>query len=263
MHSTPSDGVREHQQVSVRTKLAAAWTSLMFLYVYVDILSLYRPGGVEDILDGVVWEFSITQTWAVGALTLMAIPIAMSVLTTTLPARACRLTTLGAASIFSLVSLFNIIGESWTYYYGLGATLEVAVLALIIRTAWTWPRQPSRTVTSRRADHSVRPPQAAPTTPRPPSLPRFTSRGRSELPVGRRRQRVTSDARCRLPRAQDRSLGHPSVPRRGRGVTRRLPDRPCDSPIPELGHPLLGRPWRCFTTPVGRPVVWPRPAWPG
>jgi hypothetical protein len=142
MHSTPSDGVREHQQVSVRTKLAAAWTSLMFLYVYVDILSLYRPGGVEDILDGVVWEFSITQTWAVGALTLMAIPIAMSVLTTTLPARACRLTTLGAASIFSLVSLFNIIGESWTYYYGLGATLEVAVLALIIRTAWTWPRQP-------------------------------------------------------------------------------------------------------------------------
>jgi len=142
MSRTRTAGLLEHQQVSVRMKLAAAWTSLMFLYVYVDILSLYKPGVIEDILAGVVWKLAITQTWAVGALSLMAVPIAMVVLSTTLPARVCRVTTLGVASIYLLVPAANVIDEPWTYYFALGAALEVAVLALIIRTAWTWPRTP-------------------------------------------------------------------------------------------------------------------------
>ena len=58
----------------VRAKLAAAWTSFMFLYVYVDIFAFYKPGVVEDILAGVVWEFDITPTWAITALSLLAVP---------------------------------------------------------------------------------------------------------------------------------------------------------------------------------------------
>jgi hypothetical protein len=78
----------------------------------------------------------------VGALVLMAIPIFMVVASTTLPARACRIITMGVASLYVLVSTFNVVDESWTYYFALGAALEVAVLALIMRTAWTWPRAP-------------------------------------------------------------------------------------------------------------------------
>lgn len=85
MRRTRTAGVLEHQPASVRTKLAAAWTSLVLLYVYVDVLSLYKPGVIDDILVGVVWKLTITQTWAVGALTLMAIPIAMVVLCGLLP----------------------------------------------------------------------------------------------------------------------------------------------------------------------------------
>jgi hypothetical protein len=33
------------------------------------------------------------------------------------------------------------VGESWTYFYGLGVVLEVILLALILRYAWTWPRR--------------------------------------------------------------------------------------------------------------------------
>jgi hypothetical protein len=40
-----------------------------------------------------------------------------------------------------VVSLGNLAGESWAYLY-LGAAIEVALLATIIRSAWTWPRQP-------------------------------------------------------------------------------------------------------------------------
>jgi len=140
MRTTRTAEGLEQQPASVRAKLAAAWTSFIFLYVYVDYLGLYVPGVIDDILNGVVWRLDITQTFVVGALTLMAIPIFMVVLSTTLPARANRATNIVVASIYSLVSIFNVVDESWTYYFGLGAALEVALLAWIIRTAWTWPR---------------------------------------------------------------------------------------------------------------------------
>ena len=71
----------------------------------------------------------------------MAIPIFMVVLSMTLPARANRITNLIVASVQVPYAAFNAVGESWTYFYGLGVALEVIVLALILRYAWTWPRR--------------------------------------------------------------------------------------------------------------------------
>lgn len=131
------------QGVPVQAKLAAAWTSFVFLYVYVDILAFYKPGVVDDILIGVVWEFDITPTWAITALALLAIPIFMVVLSMTLPARANRITNLIVASLQVPFAAFNAVGqlgESWMYFYLLGVALELILLALILRYAWTWPR---------------------------------------------------------------------------------------------------------------------------
>ena len=60
--------------IPVRAKLAAAWTSFMFLYIYVDYLALYKPGVVDDILGGTVHEFDLGPTFVGSALTLIAIP---------------------------------------------------------------------------------------------------------------------------------------------------------------------------------------------
>mgnify|MGYP001025393930 CR=1 FL=1 len=122
-----------------QVKLAAAWAAFMFLYAYVDILGFYLPGVIDDILAGIVWEFRITQGWAVGALALMAVPILMIVLSTILPRRANRIANLVVASLYVLVSVGNVVGEAWTFYYGLAAGLEVTVLALILRLVWSWP----------------------------------------------------------------------------------------------------------------------------
>src|SRR6056297_295694 len=100
--------------IPVQLKLASAWVSFMLLYVYVDILGLYLPGTVEDILAGVVWEFQITQTWAVGALVVMAVPILMIVASVNLPARINRGVNLVVASLYVVVSASNAIGEAWT-----------------------------------------------------------------------------------------------------------------------------------------------------
>lgn len=143
----PTTTKLEDQRIPVRAKLAAAWTSFMFLYAYVDIIAFFKPGVVPDILAGKVWEFDVSQTLLTTFLALMAIPIFMIVLSMTLPARANRITNLIVASVQVPYAAFNVVGESWTYFYGLGVVLEVILLALILRYAWTWPRTaPSSTM---------------------------------------------------------------------------------------------------------------------
>src|SRR3712207_5039821 len=92
-------------------------------------------------------EFDISQTFVVISLMLVGIPTLMILLSMTLPARANRTLNLVAASLYIPVAAFNVVGESWIYFYGLGAVLEVILLAYILRSAWTWPRTaPSATM---------------------------------------------------------------------------------------------------------------------
>jgi hypothetical protein len=135
----------EDQRIPVRVKLAAAWTSFMFLYIYVDYLALYKPGFVDDILAGIVHEFDTGPTFVAIGLTLIAIPSLMILLSTTLPARVNRTINLVVATLYIPVSMYNAAGESWTYFYfyGLSIGLEVLLLAFILRSAWTWPRTPA------------------------------------------------------------------------------------------------------------------------
>jgi len=141
LENPPTRSALEDLRMPVQAKLAAAWTSFMFLYAYVDILGFFKPGTIDDILVGVVWEFDVSQVFMVVALSLMAVPILMVFLSMTLPARANRLMNLIVAPIYVVVSAFNALGESWTYFYGLSIGLEVLLLAFILRSAWTWPRR--------------------------------------------------------------------------------------------------------------------------
>lgn len=128
------------QRVPIQVKLAAAWAAFMCLYIYVDVLGLYKPGAVEGILNGRVWEFDITQTFMASSLAASAVPIMMIVLSTTLPARANRMANLVVAALLIPWMAFNLAGGEWIYYYGLGFAVELIILVHILRSAWTWPR---------------------------------------------------------------------------------------------------------------------------
>jgi hypothetical protein len=138
----PTTTTLEDQRIPVRVKLAAAWTSYMFLAIYVDYLALYKPGFIDDILAGIVHEFDTGPTFVALALTLMAIPSLMILLSTTLPARVNRTINLVVATLMAIPTMYNAAGESWTYFYfyGLSIGLELLLLAFILRSAWTWPR---------------------------------------------------------------------------------------------------------------------------
>ena len=132
----------ENPPIPVQVKLAAAWASFMFLYIYVDYYHLYKPGVVDSIMSGIVFEFEISPALLTGFLALIAIPALMVMLSATLPPRANRASNLVVASLFIPVTVFNAVGETWAWasFYALSIALELLLLALILRVAWTWPR---------------------------------------------------------------------------------------------------------------------------
>lgn len=151
-------GVLENGKIDVKLKLAALWASVMFVYAYVDIIGFYKPGTVEDILAGIVFEFEITQTWALIALAFLTIPSLMVFLSVALSARVNRWTNIIMAILYIPFSLFNVLGESWIYYYWFGAVVEVVLLALVVWYAWKWPmvsEATDYTDSSARANESV------------------------------------------------------------------------------------------------------------
>lgn len=137
----PSKAALEDSRIPVQAKLAAAWTSFMFLYIYVDYFALYKPGYLEDLRRGIVFEFDISQPLMIAFFALIAIPALMVAVSIMAPARANRTINLVVASLYIPVSVFNAAGESWTYYYALTIGVEVVLLALVLRYAWMWPRR--------------------------------------------------------------------------------------------------------------------------
>lgn len=132
----------EEIKVSLKLKLAALWTSFMFLYIYVDYFHLYMPGSLENMIAGKMWEFSVTPAILLAGLASVTIPALMIVLSVGLPARINRWTNIILATVFIPYSLFNLAGEAWPHML-FGAAIEVVLLLLIIRSAWKWPRSQS------------------------------------------------------------------------------------------------------------------------
>lgn len=129
----------EDIEVNLKVKIAAMWTSFMFLYAYVDIFGFYMPNKIDGILQGKVFEFDITQEFFLIVMVLVAIPSLMIFLSVALPPRANRWTNIIVATLLIPYMLFNLVGDAWPHMI-FAAVVEVIQLLLIIRYAWQWPR---------------------------------------------------------------------------------------------------------------------------
>lgn len=132
----------EDRQVNVKTKLALFWVALMFFYIYNDIFSMYQPGHVADLVEGHVEGVHFTQEMLIGAAILMSFPSIMILLSVILKASVNRLVNIGVGIFHVLVLVgtqFVGEGDTW-FYWRIYEVLEAALLALIIWTAWKWPR---------------------------------------------------------------------------------------------------------------------------
>ena len=164
----PTTTTLEDQRIPVRVKLAAAWTSLMFLIIYIDYFHLLMPGSIEDILAGKVFVFDVTQVFLLAGLAMVGIPALMIFLSVALSAKVNRWTNIIVAAVYIPFILFNLAGDgqvwfgtAWMHMW-VGAFVEVALLLLIIRYAWKWPRTaPSATMATSPDREAVRAQQQA------------------------------------------------------------------------------------------------------
>ena len=143
MNTNDTGSMLEDRKVNVKAKLALLWVALMFFYIYNDLFSLMQPGHVAQLVEGHLEGVQFTQTLLFGAAVLMAFPSFMVLLSVTLKARANRLVNIVVGILHVLVLLgtqFVGEGETW-FYWRLYELLEALFLALIIWTAWKWPKQ--------------------------------------------------------------------------------------------------------------------------
>ena len=123
--------------VNPRIKTAALWTSMLFVYVYVDLFGLFRADVRADIEAGEMFVFTIGQGVLLGMTIYVLIPILMLFLSLVLPVKLTRTTNLVVPLLYAVTIVAGAIGE-WNYYL-LGSLVEVTLLAGVVYYAWTWP----------------------------------------------------------------------------------------------------------------------------
>jgi hypothetical protein len=60
--------------VDVRVKIAALWTSMLFVFAYVDLFTLYRPDVRAGLDAGEVGGFTVSQSFLLGTTGYVVVP---------------------------------------------------------------------------------------------------------------------------------------------------------------------------------------------
>ena len=125
-------------KVHVKLKISALWASAMFCYVYGDIFWLYKPGKLQEMLEGKMAPFGpVTQGVLLGTSVSMAIPAVMVFLSLALKANLNRRVNIIVGVLYSLFVLITMPG-AWAFYLFFGS-VDILLTALIVWYAWTWP----------------------------------------------------------------------------------------------------------------------------
>lgn len=125
--------------VSVRVKLAALWTSTLFVYGYVDLFSLYRPDVRASLDAGEIAGLTVDQPLLLATTLYIVVPSLMIYASVALRPGPARALNVVLAGIYTVTVAAAAVGE-WAYFL-LGSAVEVLLAAAIVYHAWTWPRR--------------------------------------------------------------------------------------------------------------------------
>jgi Family of unknown function (DUF6326) len=128
---------KEDVKINVKMKLSALWVALMLIYIYADILSLFKAGRIEKMMEGFMGPFPVTQGSLLSASILMMIPAVMVFLSLTLKPKVNRWANIILGVLYTFVNISNLIGETWVYYISF-VVVEIALTLLIVGYAWKW-----------------------------------------------------------------------------------------------------------------------------
>ena len=115
-----------------RIILSGVWVALMLVYLLGDVLRLFSGDAVPGEIDG----RPATQTMWFGIAVLMLIPIAMVVLTLTVPYPAIRWVNIAIAGVLVLFNVFGLPYASLFDNFLIGVSFVLNGVS--IWYAWSW-----------------------------------------------------------------------------------------------------------------------------
>ena len=124
-------------KMDMKVKLSILWVVVMFNMLFADVLTLYIPENLEEIMTRST-PVQITEGLMLVMAIIIEIPIIMIFLSRVLKYRVNRWANIIAAAI---TILFVVVGGSLVLHYVFFAAIEVVCLSLIISYAWKWPKQ--------------------------------------------------------------------------------------------------------------------------
>ena len=132
----------EDMKISVKMKLSALWATVMFCYIYGDIIAFHQPGVIADIMAGKMGPFPVSQGLLLGFSLFMAVPGVMVFLSLALKPKVNRWTNIILGVFYIITNSLSAFSSSWAFFIIYGV-IEGALLALIVWYAWKWPEQES------------------------------------------------------------------------------------------------------------------------
>ena len=154
--SDPKEAPMTTVDTAVRARLLWMWVWVMLNMIFADIFSFMNAGALQQIMEGRADQIAITPQFLLLAAALTEIPIAMVVLSQTLPRRASRWANV-VASIFTLVYVVGMGSATPSYLFFAG--LETLGCLSIAWLAWSWRGSDGRV--------PARDPAAGPVAPGP------------------------------------------------------------------------------------------------
>ena len=136
----------EPSHVSVRTKISALWTAMLFVFAYIDIFSLYRPDFRAELEAGEIGGFTVDHAFLLGTTVYVVIPSLMVFAALVMRPAINRIANIVLGILYALTIVAGAIGE-WSYYI-VGSAIELALLAGVVYYASTWPRAAPSTSTT-------------------------------------------------------------------------------------------------------------------
>lgn len=129
----------EEFRAPAKLKLAAMWTSLMFLYIYGDYFYLFQPGKLESIGAGEVGPVDVSDAVGMAAISMMmVVPALMILLSLLLPPVLSKWMNVLFGLVYAGILVWTTPGAP--LFYLAYAAIEIPLSLFITLTALAWPR---------------------------------------------------------------------------------------------------------------------------
>ena len=132
------DSIKTITRMDVKSKLSAVWLFAVLNYLYADVVALYDPTFLRQLMTGAVGSVQFTQGLLLVISAEVEIPIAMVLLSRILKSRTNRWANIVAGIVMTVVQVSTLFVGTPTLYYVFFSVLEICSTLFIVWYAWRW-----------------------------------------------------------------------------------------------------------------------------